>query len=470
MKCDSYSCQGESHIVSGKPCQDWSLHWSDDQSGQYIAIVCDGHGGERYFRSDQGAKFLCEITKNALVVFAESVKECNKTLKIPLFGDRPFTQVSTVLESNESVPRHLDEDVRVVQLLSSIVTQWREQVEQHALENPITVWEKEHVRPEYLVDFEEGRNIERNYGCTLMAYLQTDIFWLAIHLGDGKCIMFDAQDNCFEPVLWDEKCFLNRTTSICDPNPVDEFRYSYCGDGSFPVAVFLGSDGIDDSYGDGEGLHNFYLNILRMLSSDGAEVVHSELEKSLPIISKKGSKDDMSIAFVYDDKVLQGHTESLTRKQIERIDQELSELKYKADAKKNTMNELVGEYERKRASLRRGDTGSSEYFGCEKLRINLKYAFSDYTTFLSQFEYLKKQILQLYSFLGDAHIKAYALTGNDPDYFTRIKSCIDGSYGKKCDKDEEVETSDYLGDNTNPIDNGQEKTESDSAPSEVQEE
>ena len=437
MRCDSYSCIGESHIASGKPCQDSSLHWSDEKSGVYIAIVCDGHGGDRYFRSDVGAKLLCGITKDSLVSFAESIKKRNKKQKIPLFKGRPFTQVPTIRESTDSLPRQGEEDIVVNQLLSSIVTLWREQIEKHASETPITDWEMANVNSDYLVDFEERRSIEKNYGSTLMAFLQTEDFWLAFHLGDGKCIMFDAEDNCFEPVLWDEKCFLNRTTSICDPAPIEEFRYSYRGDGSFPVAVFLGSDGIDDSYGDGERLHNFYLNILRMLSSEGADAVHLSLEESLPIISKRGSRDDMSVAFVYNDCVIKEHVANLTKKQIGMLDLEFAELKDKARAKKRTVDELAGEYERKRASLKKGDTHSSEYKACEKLRINLKYADSDYKSFLTQIESLKKQARSLYEFLGiDVPAKAYQLGEDEPNYLARITSFIDGSYGKECDKDE----------------------------------
>ena len=59
MNTLSFSCQGESHIAAGKVCQDYSLSAiSEDNDG--IAIVCDGHGGRRYFRSDVGAKIAAE--------------------------------------------------------------------------------------------------------------------------------------------------------------------------------------------------------------------------------------------------------------------------------------------------------------------------------------------------------------------------------------------------------------------------
>ena len=44
---DSFStfCQGESHILIDKVCQDYAL--DESKKGISIAIVCDGHGGER---------------------------------------------------------------------------------------------------------------------------------------------------------------------------------------------------------------------------------------------------------------------------------------------------------------------------------------------------------------------------------------------------------------------------------------
>ena len=53
MKDLHHSCQGESHIATNKVCQDASYSATDTTMS--IAIVCDGHGGARYFISDVGA-------------------------------------------------------------------------------------------------------------------------------------------------------------------------------------------------------------------------------------------------------------------------------------------------------------------------------------------------------------------------------------------------------------------------------
>lgn len=67
-----FSCQGESHKATDKPCQDFSLSYATS-SGIAVAIVCDGHGGERYFRSQYGAKFAAKVTDEAVWRFVQDI-------------------------------------------------------------------------------------------------------------------------------------------------------------------------------------------------------------------------------------------------------------------------------------------------------------------------------------------------------------------------------------------------------------
>lgn len=46
---------GYKHIKEGKPCQDYSDCYKNDECT--ILTACDGHGGALYIRSDRGAKF-----------------------------------------------------------------------------------------------------------------------------------------------------------------------------------------------------------------------------------------------------------------------------------------------------------------------------------------------------------------------------------------------------------------------------
>lgn len=303
MKALYHYCTGESHLATGKPCQDCA--YAESTAHYSMAIVSDGHGGERYFRSQFGSNFLVKITKEALKVFAAASEEG----QIPLSG-KAFTQFGVGDSSFEPGNRAIHDGL--MWLFSSIINQWNQAIAEHAHANELTQWEQEHVSEEYRQGFLTKRNnpdatFEKTYGCTLMAYLQTPHYWLAFQLGDGKLVTMHEENDAIvfkQPVPWDDRCFLNKTTSICDSDALHEFRYCYQGDGQFPIAAFLGSDGIDDSYGDGEYLNNFYANLFKQVVKSGQEEAWRVLKKSLPRISKVGSKDDMSVACVYDDSNL----------------------------------------------------------------------------------------------------------------------------------------------------------------------
>ena len=118
-------------------------------------------------------------------------------------------------------------------------------------------WEINNVPKKYQDELSQNLNPEKIYGCTLMCYVQTSTYWFAFQIGDGKCFAFTEDGKWLEPIPWDEQCFLNKTTSMCDSRAIDEFRYCYQGDGVYPMAIFLGSDGIDDSFGANENIVNF---------------------------------------------------------------------------------------------------------------------------------------------------------------------------------------------------------------------
>ncbi len=298
MRCFDFHCQGESHKATDKVCQDYSFS-RIDEDGLAIAVVCDGHGGKRYFRSDVGARFATEIIADNVKAFVGNVDES-------LFVGQPFTQheaIQTEIDRQDfSKGKPVDAAMR--QLFASIIGQWQQRIEQHAAHHPLTEKEIAQVEKQYKDEFLSGYKLEKIYGCTLMAYVSTPKYWFAFHLGDGKMISFDEEAQWKEPIPWDDRCFLNKTTSICDSDALNEFRYCYQGDGGFPIAVCLGSDGMDDSFGEETNLVNFYVQVVKALVTDGHEATVADIQETLPVLSKRGSQDDMSIACVYDEEAL----------------------------------------------------------------------------------------------------------------------------------------------------------------------
>ena len=374
MKALHYSCKGESHKATDKVCQDYSYSEVSDRLA--IAIVCDGHGGKRYFRSDVGAKYATEITNKCVTTFINEVGD-------ELFKGKAFTQVSALNTEikNDNFDKKTKVDVAMRQLFSSIIYRWQEMIRYHAYNTPLTDDERASLDPRYVTDFEKKESLEKTYGCTLMCYVQTPDYWFAFHVGDGKCIAFGHDGEWSEPIPWDERCFLNKTTSLCDSEALDEFRYCYQGDGDFPAIVFLGSDGIDDSFGETTNMVNFYAQIAKMLAKEPFEDCINSIQTTLPELSTRGSQDDMSVACVYDDVLLGEVSKNITewqqrnvldtiRKLNERIAKFSEEYeqyekrdnltdKEKID-KQNTLNALKRAFEFKREQANRYNRFSQE--------------------------------------------------------------------------------------------------------------
>lgn len=332
MKSLNHTCQGASHIVAGKVCQDAS--WSSTDDGVTIAIVSDGHGGARYFRSDVGSQMAVDATRDCV---ADFVKNADGNL----FAGKPFTQKQAISSEadTQNLTKDTETDKALRHLFASIIYTWHAKIEKHAQENPISDAERQAVDPSHVSAFEKGEGLEKTYGCTLMCCVVTPSYWFAFHVGDGKCIAFSEGGNWSEPIPWDERCFLNKTTSLCDSAALDEFRYCYEGDGQFPLAVILGSDGMDDSFGETENMVNFYVQVLKLIVRQGHDAALNEIKETLPELSKKGSQDDMSMAVVYNDETIVQNVPQLIAwqksnigQQIQQVDDRIGKLRDKLEA------------------------------------------------------------------------------------------------------------------------------------------
>ena len=123
---------------------------------------------------------------------------------------------------------------------------------------------------------------------------------------------------------------MNVTTSICDSDARDEFRF-YISE-KMPVAVFCGSDGIDDSYATPEEVYALYRSILKIFIELGAEVGKKEIMEYLPVLTKRGSGDDVSVALIIDMEKVNILSGVLDKQgELFKIDAELKEKKHQID-------------------------------------------------------------------------------------------------------------------------------------------
>ena len=375
----SFSCQGESHKADNKPCQDASFSAVYDD-GLAIAIVCDGHGGERYFRSDVGSRMATEVICESVKTFVENV---DKTM----FIGQPFI-AQEAITSEEVIKKQTPIDKVFRQLFSSIIYQWNQKIAEHAANSAVSEWEQEHVPQKYLDELKTSETFEKLYGCTLMVYVQTPDYWFAFHLGDGKCVSFHQEGDLWQmPIPWDERCFLNKTTSLCDSNAINEFRYCYEGDGKYPMAVFLGSDGMDDSFGEDPNLVNFYIQVVKMLVTEGREATVKSIESDLPQLSKIGSKDDMSVAFIYNIDELKAHITDFIQYQIDLVKEAI----HQTDERIFTLSDKL-------------KTAGISILSDEKSRIEADYASQDIARatenrnkLLVKYDLLDQQLAKIFS-------------------------------------------------------------------------
>lgn len=299
---------GYNHTRINKVCEDASDFYDDEKI--HICVVADGHGSDNYPRTEFGSKFAVDAAIKNVIEFVNTAEK---------------SQVINDAENNFE---------RMNQLAKSILRSWYESVEEDYNKKPFTEKELEKVsdkyKNRYLSENIEERKVEKAYGCTLIIYVITDDYSFGMQIGDGKCVLIDEKGQFLEPIPWDDDCQLNVTTSICDDDAIDEFRF-YISD-KMPTAVFIGSDGIDDSYANEEELYALYRSILKIFIEHGDEVGKSEIREYLPVLTKRGSGDDVSMGLIINQKRAKSIS-SVFEMQIEvfKLTEELQDKKRKKD-------------------------------------------------------------------------------------------------------------------------------------------
>ena len=269
-KAYNFTVIGASHKKSRKPCQDASV--SINNSDYILTAVCDGHGGEDYFRSDRGSEFA-----------VKAVKRC--------MSDRNILPMLSFYKDDRD---RMDE--MILQLEKSIISEWNDLVESDYIDDPFTMEELENVNPQMRFRYAIGENIERAYGTTMLVNVITDEFWFGIHIGDGECVSVDFEDNFSHPIPHDDNCVFNFTTSICDRKAIYNMRHHFST--KLPKALFIASDGVDNCFASHDKLHGFYSMILKSFAQMNESFAILELLDYLPKMSQKGSGDDISLGVI----------------------------------------------------------------------------------------------------------------------------------------------------------------------------
>ena len=273
----AYSCQGENHIKKGLECQDSSINISNSRYS--FAAAADGHGSRCYFRSDRGSEFAVDSALKCVSKFLENLDEVEADIENETEREQLFTQ-----------------------LWRGIVADWHNTVEKDYHFEPFTEEELDGI-PEQFAHYRErynsGKHIDA-YATTLAFAVVTDKFGFCMQIGDGSCIVLDNDGSAYEPVPEDPRCHDNVTTSLCQDDAAYAYRAVYFPKEYIPAVIFLGTDGVENSYCSKELLAGFYRGLALTFCEYGMDEGVRQLRSFLPEMTRKGSGDDVTCAGIID--------------------------------------------------------------------------------------------------------------------------------------------------------------------------
>ena len=260
---NAVSVIGSSHISKEKSCQDYSCYFCGHKSS--ALIVCDGHGGEKHFRSANGARIASDVICDSVELFAKNVS-------------KDMVQVERLK--------------RLKVFEKNIVYRWRKAVEEDVAIYPFTDEELKELSDKDKQRVEE--NIWLAYGTTLQCVIKVDDYWYVIKLGDGNIVGISG-DTISEPIDQDPRLKFNYTTSLCGEDAFDCIKDTIIPCVEYD-AFIVTSDGVYNSFDDKESYYNFICQIYKSRETDS---LADELTEFLPKLSREGSGDDMSVALIY---------------------------------------------------------------------------------------------------------------------------------------------------------------------------
>lgn len=280
--------RGANHIKKDIVCQDASMAINNDDF--IFAAVADGHGSPHYLRTERGSRFAVECAFDCVSEFMESIKGAEAVLDDP-------KQRDAILD----------------QLWRSIVSRWHNRTESDHEQEPFTPEELDKI-PDNLAFYREnymnGEYISA-YGTTLAFIAAAEDFAFCGQIGDGKCVTVDCSGIASDPVPDDPRCFDNITTSLCQDDAVLSARFVYFPKDCIPPAIFVGTDGVQNSYWAIEQLHGFYRGLALTFAENGIIEGSRQLAEFLPEMTRKGSGDDVSVAGIIDLERLKASVDAL---------------------------------------------------------------------------------------------------------------------------------------------------------------
>lgn len=266
----SETVRGASHVESGTVCQDYADYKVTDKYA--VAAVADGHGSKKHFRSDFGSKSGVEVAIKAIDEFCSDIDEFERK-----FRDDP--------------------DYLITKIQKYIIKNWYDTVNEHYRNNPVRQEEREKLTDEEL----SAVKIESIYGSTLLVAVLTENLCFGMQLGDGSLVVIKQCGESYMPIVDDESCPANLTSSLCNSNAIKMFNFFYTYEK--PLSIILSTDGLYTSFSSKESFEEY--NCLLASQMTDLEVLKSRINKNFIRRTNSGSRDDISIAIIFEKEMFE---------------------------------------------------------------------------------------------------------------------------------------------------------------------
>jgi len=271
-----HTVTGASHVERGTVCQDYSAYQITDNYS--IAVVADGHGSKKHFRSDLGSKFAVEAA-------LETIEEFYKA------------------EGFENAI--LADDEKIIKMIEKhIIARWDEKIQADIRKNPVTYKEKEPFTDEEFKEFTTATF----YGTTLIVAVMNELFTFGIQIGDGSLVAIFEDAEAEMPIMYQESAPANITASMCNSNAIDLFN-SFFIDDRYSIAVFVSTDGLYTSFNSEDDFLDYHMIIASKLND--LDNFDETIVKNLTKRANFGTQDDISLACVFDEDMVSESAELL---------------------------------------------------------------------------------------------------------------------------------------------------------------
>ena len=272
----SISLRGESHKQNGKPMQDYSGAVKGEN--YHIAIVCDGHGSDKHFRSHVGSRLATEAAQAKLIEFAQANPD--------------YATASNNFGA------------KAERLRLSILAAWMKGIDEDQKQTPFTEDELSSGVPKGTDYFSKYTKLVP-YGSTMLAVLLGVDYYVALMIGDGVILRM-TPDKAVEEEAFEGKKLGDRVESLCNQDGAYKI-YTKCvklEEADKDTAFVICSDGFCESeaFPSREQMRDWVKRYIVWMAKYDMETVVEQMTKQMEHISSVSyAKDDISVAIAVKD-------------------------------------------------------------------------------------------------------------------------------------------------------------------------